>query len=76
MRAVPIVPADSRPAGRRLYYDKESGRLVRYEEVNQSSGKVMDTFAYSYEGGKTVARRQWSRRCRPPTTSTRIWSWR
>jgi internalin A len=59
VRAIPIVSADQ-PNGweARLYYDKESGRLVRYEELNQSSGKVMDTFAYSYEGGKTVARRQ------------------
>jgi internalin A len=58
VRAVPTVPAGW-PAGGavRLYYDKESGRLVRHERVDPSGEKEEDV-AYSYEGGKTVARRQ------------------
>jgi internalin A len=53
VRAVHTVPAGWEA---RLYYDKESARLVRYEMVGP--GREVDTFAYSYEGGKTVARRQ------------------
>jgi hypothetical protein len=55
VRAVFTAPADGWEA--RLYYDKESGRLIRYEMV-EPSREVMATFTYSYEGGKTVARRQ------------------
>jgi internalin A len=58
VRAVPTGPAGWEG---RLYYDKENGRLVRYETSEPIDGKnekVEDAFAYSYEGGKTVARRQ------------------
>jgi internalin A len=54
VRAVPTVPAEW---SARLYYDKETARLVLYEEVNLTNDKVMDAYTYSYEGGKTVARR-------------------
>jgi internalin A len=54
VRAVPTVPAEW---SARLYYDKETARLVLYEEVNLTNDKVMDSYTYSYEGGKTVARR-------------------
>ncbi len=55
VRAAPTVPAGW---AARLYYDKESGRLVRYEMVDPAREEVIDAFAYSFEGGKTVARRQ------------------
>ena len=54
VRAVFTDPADGWET--RLYYDKESGRLVRYEMVDPD--REVHTFAYSFEGGKTVARRQ------------------